>query len=373
MTELEIDQNTVFSFVRGSHAYGLNNAESDEDIGGVALPSRYVLAGLEEFKQKDDYVDENGEKTDKVIYNIFKAIDLLENNNPNMVDFLFAPHHCIRLLKPEWERVMSIRDSFLCKKAKWAYQGYAKNQFNRLENHRSYLLNPIKGKPNRTEFGLPENSIFPETQLGTIARLGSEYIDTGINADKFYSEMAELFDHEGALIFKKHIDGSMYPFAIADFKRRQDEYLRMIGSVSSHFLKDEFKSMAHAELKYLAALDQWVAFKRWQKTRNPKRKILEEKCGYDAKHASHCIRLMRMGVEIMEGKGVLVDRTHIDRDYLYEIRIGNVKFDVVLEEVERLNTLINKAYSENTTLPLEPDHEKIKMLKYELTDIILSK
>ena len=84
MTEQEIEQNVIFTFVRGSHAYGLNNADSDEDIGSVALPNLSVITGFDSFEQKDDYVDEKGEKTDKVVYNIMKALDLIENNNPNM-------------------------------------------------------------------------------------------------------------------------------------------------------------------------------------------------------------------------------------------------------------------------------------------------
>jgi len=371
MTEQEIEENKVFMFVRGSHAYGLNNADSDEDLGGIALPSRDVVLGFDEFKQKDDYVDATGTKTDTSVYNILKALDLIANNNPNMLDFLYAPDRCIRLLKPEWEHIMEYRDQFLCKKAKWAYQGYATDQLNRLETHRSYLLHPMT-QPTREAFNLPAKSIFPENQLAVIARLSSEYVPED-KQNMFYKDMSALFDHEGAMTFKKYVSHDMCPFAIADFKRRDDEFLRMIGSVSQHFLKDEYRNMAHQELKYLAACDQWVAYKRWQKQRNPKRKLLEEKCGYDAKHAAHLIRLLRMGCEIMQGKGVNVDRTNIDREHLYKIRIGDVKFDDMMAECKELNDVIDDAYSNNNILPLEQNTELFTRLKREIIEQALTK
>lgn len=372
MTEHEIEQNLIFSFVRGSHAYGLNNADSDEDIGSVALPNLSVIAGFDSFQQKDDYVDENGEKTDKVVYNVMKALDLIENNNPNMLDFLYAPDHCIRLLKPEWERIMEVRDQFLCKKAKWAYQGYAKDQLNRIETHRGYLLNPMT-KPTREQFNLPSESIFPANQLAVIAKLASDYIEDSDMQDKFYRDMSALFDHEGAMTFKKYISRDMTPFAIADFKQRQDAFLRTITSVSQKFLKDEYQEIARRELKFLAAEKQWVDYRRWAKERNPKRKALEVKCGYDAKHAGHLVRLLKVGLEIMEGKGVLVDRTHIDRDELYEIRIGNVKFDVVMQKAKDLHEKIENAYQNNNTLPIEIDSKLTINLKKEIANLILSK
>lgn len=363
MNEQEIDKNLLFLFVRGSQAYGTNNDASDEDLGGVCMPSTKVILGHEVFEQKDDYV-ENGVKTDKVVYGLQKAFELLIQNNPNMLDFLYAPDRCVKLMTPEWERIMQVRDEFLCMKAKWAYQGYAVAQLNRIDTHRKYLLNPMS-EPTRKGFGLPKESIFPETQIEIIAQLSSEYVEGGANRDAFYGEITQLFDREGVLIFKKYINPDMYPFAIKDFKKRQKAFLRMISSVSGTFLKDEYADMAHRELKFLAANQQWIAYKRWSEERNEKRKVLEAKCGYDAKHAMHLIRLLRMSVEIMEGRGVLVDRTNIDRDELMNIRNGNVKFDDILQQAKELNEKADQLYKLNP-LKQEPNHEIIDTLKLDL-------
>jgi hypothetical protein len=280
MTKEEIERNLIFLFMRGSQAYGTNNAESDEDFGGVCLPTPRVIMGIEEFEQDEQWVDANGEKIDKTVYNVVKVLDLLSKTNPNIIDFVFAPEHCIVHTTPEWQKIVDIRDTFITKKAKWAYQGYAESQLNRIEMHRGYLLNPPKSKPTRADFDLPEESIFPSTQIDVIARISTDYVAPE-DMDSFFNEFKFLFDHEGAIIFKKYVDAEHLPFAIKDYKKGQKEFLRMISSISGRFLKDEFVGAARNELRYLAALEQWTAYKRWSKNRNEKRKILEQKSGYD--------------------------------------------------------------------------------------------
>jgi predicted nucleotidyltransferase len=364
MTKEEIEQNLIFLFVRGSQAYGTNTPESDEDFGGVCLPSTKVILGFEKFEQDEKWIDGNGQKIDKAVYNVTKIFDLLCNSNPNIIDFAFAPEHCIRHMTPEWEKIIAIRDAFISKKAKWSYQGYAKNQLDRISTHRSYLLNPAYEKPTRAAFNLPEESIFPQTQLDVIARISSEYAKEG-RQDAFFNEFKSLFDHEGAIIFKNHIKEDMIPFAIADFKKGQKQFLGMISSISGRFLKDEYEDMAKRELAYLAAKVKWKSYLEWKSERNEKRKILEAKCGYDAKHAMHLIRLLRMSVEIMSGEGIKVDRRNIDRDHLMEIRLGNVSFDDVLQEANDLREKGNQLYAENP-LQVEPNMSIINPVLEEL-------
>lgn len=279
MNKQEINDNMMFLFIRGSQAYGTNNAQSDEDIGGICLPTREVILGVNKFEQDDRWVDENGEKVDKSIYNFNKAMDLFCENNPNMLDFLYAPERCIKFETDEWAKVRDIRDEFMCIKSKWTYQGYAVSQLNRIKSHRGYLLKPLT-EPKRELYGLPDKSIFPETQIGTLAKISSQWVADS-DQDTFFTEMSRLLDSEGSLIFKKYISSEFYPIAIEDFKKRQKEFLRMIASIGQHFLKEEYIDMAHKELKYMAAMKDWQAYSRWKKNRNPERQKLEAKSGYD--------------------------------------------------------------------------------------------
>jgi len=366
MDKNEIKRNTIFLFTRGSQAYGINTPESDEDIGGVCLPSKEVLYGVEKFEQDDKWFDEKGEKLDTVIYGLNKALDLMLENNPNMLDFLYAPDRVVKYTTSIWNRIVAIRDEFLCVKAKWAFQGYAVSQLNRIKTHRNYLLQPPKCEPKRSSYDLPEKSVFPETQCEVIAKLSSEYVKQELQ-DEFFTEVTQMFDKEGALIFKKYIPKEYYPFAIADFKQRQNEFLHMISSVSGIFLKEEYKKMAENELRYISARYNWQQYKRWKQGRNPKRKEMEAKCGYDVKHAGHLLRLLLMSVEIMEGKGVLVDRTNIDRDMFMEIRNGLWTFEQVIELADKLNARADELYK-TCKLPALPNRELVNKLRIDILE-----
>ncbi len=365
MNKAEIEQNLIFLFTRGSQAYGTNTPESDEDIGGICLPSRNVIYGINKFEQDDNWVDENGEKVDKTIYGLNKAIELLLQSNPNMLDFLYAPERCIKYETDEWVSIRDIRDDFLSIKAKWTFQGYAVSQLNRIETHRGYLLNPVD-KPLRENFGLPEKSIFPETQIEVLAKISSQWVNPN-EQDTFFSEMSRLMDSEGSLIFKKYIEPKFYPIAIEDYKKRQKEFLRMISSVSQYFLKDEYIDVAQKELSFISAVKSWESYKRWKQNRNPKRKEIEARSGFDCKHASHLIRLLKMSTEILSGKGVLVDRTNIDREYLLDIRNGKYTFEQVLEESNKLNKEADELYK-TTKLAKKPNLNKINELRMDILE-----
>lgn len=280
MNKEEIQKNLIFEFMRGSQAYGTNNEQSDVDIGGIALPTKKVIYGIDKFEQDDQWVDEKGVKEDKVIYNITKAVKLMCEANPNILDFLYAPERVILKTTSTWHKFIDIRDEFLSIKAKGSFQGYALSQLNRIKTHKSYILNPVQRKPLREDYGLPEQSVFPITQLEVIAKISSEYVSED-NRNDFYEELNAMMDKEGAQIFKKYISIEHYPFAIADFKKGQKEFLQMISSMSGVFLKDEFNEMAQKELSYISASYNWKRYKEWEKGRNPKRAEMERKYGFD--------------------------------------------------------------------------------------------
>jgi len=280
MKKQEIEKNLIFLFIRGSQAYGTNTPESDEDFGGICMPSKRVLYGLDKFEGEENWTDEQGNKIDKSIYVLSKAIRLMCENNPNALDYLYTPERVIQLMTPQWQRIVDIRDQFLCIKAKYSFQGYAHAQLKRLETHRGYLLNPPIKKPERADYGLPEKSIFPETQCESISRISTDFVAEK-DRDAFYNEMAQMINREGALVFKKYIDPNYYLFAIEDFKKVQKQFLHMISSISGRYLKDEIAEMAQNELRYISSRFNWNRYQQWKKSRNKNRAVMEAKVGYD--------------------------------------------------------------------------------------------
>jgi uncharacterized protein len=90
-----------------------------------------------------------------------------------------------------------------------------------------------------------------------------------------------------------------------------------------------------------------------------KRKALVEKFGYDVKHAAHCIRLLRMGIEFLN-EGVL----HVQREdapQLLEIKRGLWTLEQVQAEADHLFKRAEEAY-DRSHLPNVPDRERANIL-----------
>ena len=87
----------------------------------------------------------------------------------------------------------------------------------------------------------------------------------------------------------------------------------------------------------------------------------------NSKHAAHCIRLVRMGNEILTTGKINVDRRGIDADELLNIRLGNVDYDTILTTAENLFAQLDKSY-ETSVLPHKVNLEKINQLCMELVE-----
>lgn len=131
---------------------------------------------------------------------------------------------------------------------------------------------------------------------------------------------------------------------------------------SSKIMYHSFVGYAHGQLKKMTAF-----------TKNgymgEKRKALVEKYGFDCKNAAHLIRLLRMGAEFLN-EGILhVERP--DAKQLLEIKKGEWSLDKVKTEADRLFARIETAY-DKSTLPAEPDYEKINELCIEICKMRLT-
>jgi hypothetical protein len=166
-------------------------------------------------------------------------------------------------------------------------------------------LNPIQRKPERSDFGLPEGTGIPK-------------------------------DNQNALL-----------------------------SIPDHWLAEGTKDEVRREKRYKTALDDWKAYQDWAQKRNPKRKELEAKNGYDCKHAAHLIRLIRMAKEILQDGEVHVYRP--DRDELRQILNGEWSYDKVIAEADKMDEELEALYA-TSKLRNKPDHKGIKDLYFEICE-----
>ena len=349
----DVDARTIYLAVHGSRAYGLATPTSDLDVKGVCIePLNYHFGYLNRFEQQE-LLAGKGNDCDSVIYSLKKFIRLATDMNPNIVECLFVDEKHILKIDEFGQLLRDNRDLFISKKARHTFAGYAHAQIKRIESHRKWLLDPPKGKPTRTDFGLTEHPVLPSGQLQTAQALVQKHLDRWQ-----FNDMSGL-DPATRLMIQETI-AELLAEAQVGADQRYEAACRFLG------FDENFLELLSQERRYKSAADNWNQYQHWVKTRNPSRAAGEMKSGYDCKNASHALRLMRMCKEILSGYGVIVDRKDIDADELISIKVhGTMKYDDLLTEVNQLNKDCADLYKTSNIMH-EPDRNAIDALVVEM-------
>jgi predicted nucleotidyltransferase len=355
----DVEQRTIYRAIHGSIAYGLRTPTSDIDIKGFCIePKAYHFGYKHRFEQQERLASK-GHPEDSVIYSFKKFVNLAAECNPNIIELLFVYEGHIDHMDKFGHEVRRNRDWFISKKARHTFAGYAHAQIKRIETHRRWLLSPPTHLPTRTEYGLQEQPEIPSGQLQTAQAMVTKHLDRWQ-----FNDMSGL-DPDVRQIIKDTIADLMAEAQISTDQRYMAA-TRRLG------FEDNFVELLYKERKYKQASDEWTNYQNWIKTRNTKRAEGERDHGYDLKHASHCLRLMRMCKEILSGKGVIVNRARVDAEELLAIKMhGAMKYDDLMQEVRNLNDECTALY-QTSTLPHGPDVNKIDEMVIRITEEYIS-
>lgn len=127
---------------------------------------------------------------------------------------------------------------------------------------------------------------------------------------------------------------------------------------------------ADAQRAFDAALKHWNHFQTWRAERNPARAELEARFGYDTKHALHLLRLLAMGIELLERGELLVRRP--DAEWLRGVRAGSLAY-AELQEVVAERKAALRAAIDRSVLPADPDAERAEALVIEISQRFLAR
>jgi len=123
----------------GSHLYGLNRPESDEDFITVFIPTAQDLLSLTpteiiDHSTKDSSVRRRNtaDDVDDVHYSLSKYLFLALQNNPNILSVLFATPDNILSIDPIFEDLRSKYDRIVTKEVIPRFKGYAMAQKDKL-------------------------------------------------------------------------------------------------------------------------------------------------------------------------------------------------------------------------------------------------
>lgn len=358
MKRIEVESRTILLALTGSRLYRIHNEDSDYDYKGVCIPTLPCFIGLQNFEQLDSFFDldcifSDLTNTDSTIYSIKKFCHLATLNNPNILELLWVDKSDYLFLSKFGESLIEIRNAFLSQKVFYSYSGYAHAQIKKVQTHRKWLLkykeNPdfFSLPPNPEDYGLSENPLRKE-QLNAFL----EFLYILIKDASQYNEIATYLlthvDYKGLL--------KQYPLA--------KELLPVVQYYTRS--TNDFMTLLHNTQTYRQALQEYDAFQSWRKNRNSKRAQIEEKTGYDSKHFGHCYRLLKSGIEILNGDGVIPNREVTgDAQFIRQIRNGEISYDSLVAEVDRLKLELELAMK-NTKLPKYPDQRLIEAKQIEI-------
>jgi predicted nucleotidyltransferase len=113
----------------GSTAYGTRTEDSDDDMRGIAVPSKQYYYGLERF---DQY---RCEKPDDIeVKSIREYFRLALDGNPNVLEWLFTDPKFFITINQFGQELVNIRQQFLSKQFFKKVSGFAKGQKHEMEN-----------------------------------------------------------------------------------------------------------------------------------------------------------------------------------------------------------------------------------------------
>lgn len=304
----QMTQNNKILVVKvGSHMYGTNTPESDEDFVGIFMPSEEYVYGFKRMDEVDMSVhdkDENGRNTKEAIdikyYEFRKFVKLAMENNPNIIEILFAPKENIIYVNEIGQRLLDMAERFPFQGLKQKFLGYAFSQKHKMIIKKDNYFDLIKAKDFLKRFE-PSLALF---------------------------EVAEEMDKS---LFKRRENGITGKL---DFYNVGDINLQPSVSIKNSIamLDDRLAKVGNREDLYL-------------------------KHAYDTKFAMHLVRLMIEGKMLLE-KGVLTFPFEEEtRNSLLEIRKGHFSVEFIMGLAEELERKIGEIKS---PLPEKPRYDEIE-------------
>lgn len=365
-----LHQYVIMLTLHGSRAYGTATPLSDWDVRGIGIAPLATYLGTrpwEQFQGTSPFVEDclwkkhpqarTQTKIDCEIFNLTKFVRLAADANPNIFDILFAHPDDWLFASDPWLQLYDHRHLFLSRRVQHTYTGYAMSQLKRIQIHRKWLLEPPQQKPQRSDFALPEHRSLVPKDVQDLAEAMLAKQQQAWQLDQWMEQLPpedrenwrEDLLHYFEMVHGRPLDPN------APHEREQAAI--QFGLEASLFQRLE------QERRYHQAMHQWKQYETWKTHRNEERALLEQKHGYDCKHAMHLVRLLLSVQEILRTGDLSV--RHPQAVLLQEIRQGKWSYDELMAWATEQEQIIQQLAS-SSKLPKSPDRNQIDALVTEM-------
>ena len=380
----------IYKYIRGSRLYHTNIDTSDTDMGGIYIVPNNEILGLGEYQT--EIKDERG---DSAFFEIGKFLQLTLTSNPTVLEALFVPDDMVVYEHPIMKEIRARRDEFVTKKAFAPFGGYAVSQIKKAQGKDKKIHWDIINMQRCTPFdfcytfdgrqgsklimswleerGLREdcctcnNIEHMQNMYGVYYDFGQHFRMVNISS---WDEIPETLKNyiAGEFLMKPGDKTYSIEDAIKWFEKNKTPIggyrgiIKNDGSSNCIRFSETPKNsrvicnMCYNDQGYQSHCKQYKEYEDWKKKRNKARyesNMEGENSGnpdmmYDVKNMYHCFRLIAMAKEIAEGKGVILDRTGIDRDFLLEVRNRKFGYSELMKKLELLKIDMDKAIAVST-------------------------
>jgi hypothetical protein len=340
----------VLEAIMGSRAYGTSLPTSDTDLRGVFIQPEEDILGF-------GYVDQVADKlNDIVFYEIKRFLQLVQSNNPNILELLNAPKECIIHKDPIFDLVLEQKEQFITKQCKNSFAGYAIGQIKKARGYNKKINweeNEMvrKGVLDFCYILLNGGTITLAQHLKTLNRYRTVKID---QTDIGLVKMDHAHDMYAMYDMSEH---DMHKGIVSNVDKAADVQLSSVPkgcTILGHlyFNKDAYST--HCK--------RYAEYKEWLDNRNEDRFKMNKEHGkqYDSKNMMHTFRLLNMATEIAEGK-IIVRRPSDEIATLMQIRRGEMDYEELLYQAEALIAKLDDLF-DNSNLPEKVDQEFVDIL-----------
>lgn len=326
--------NILYKTIVGSHLYGLNTKDSDIDTKGVFLCGNNEILGINNYIEQ--YSDD---KNDNTLYELNRFGSLLYQNNPNILELLYAPKDMIQVNTKEFDIFIKLRDTFLTKKCKDTFGGYSLSQISKARGLNKKIVNPVD-----IERKTPIDFCFVTFGSGSsnLRRWLEGFGDNRSN--QTYYGLQKINNMEG--LYNLYYSEDKQYNGIINEEETSNE-LRL----SSIEKGEKPVAVLYFNLNgYSLYCKQYKEYWEWVNKRNNSRynDNINNKHNYDGKNMMHCVRLIDTAINIAKEGTIIIQPTN--KELLFDIRYGRMSYDDIMKIVDEKRMKMEEAF-DSSSLP----------------------
>jgi predicted nucleotidyltransferase len=371
----------LFETVVGSQAYGTQTPTSDVD-------KKFVFILPQEHIYGTGYIEQLNVNADYTGWEIKRFLELLGTDNPTVLELLNSPEDCIISKHPLFDIILEHKAEFITKGCSNSFGGYARQQIKKAKGLNK-KQNWENDKTRVTRKGILD---FCYIIKGNKSNPMKEYLDTYLYDQKFCGVVnipnardmyALYYDAEAGRCFSETFSVESREEYKALLKAQYKSFgfgykgLVKVGGTENAGISSQLRlsSVPKGETPiaiftfnkdgYTTHCKDYKEYQEWLANRNTQRYVDTKAHGQqiDGKNMMHCIRLIRMAVEIGSGEGIIVRRP--DAKELLGIRRGEVDLDELITMADEAINGMDEIF-DSSDLPDGVDIELVNNLLIEI-------